>query len=391
MSENNSTDRLKTGISVWGDRHFPAQNIADSCRALVGAGVDAALIPDQITNFIPRQLWTPENAPMAAFIPDVDSHSDALMMAGYAAASTSGLEIHVSTDAVRRPPVETVQALLTLANMTEGRAVFQVGAGEIKQSKPFGHPTNQGISRMDDLFQIYRRFVESSQPITFKGRRWELDRASIGSARTHPAQLWALGGGPMLSDYATSYADGIILAVRANAATPESTAARVEDLRAQVAAKGRDPQSFKIGVWAGVMLHEDSGYIDRAFENPILKYMTGTLGRIEPSAWQAESLPVPVPENWAYYKDLLPYEMTDDHVKSVVATVTRDHCDRAWFHGSSISVAQQIQPFLENGVDWVVPIDYLGMVGGPEEAQASFARSIEVCTELKRLAGATAG
>lgn len=385
MEQRNAATGIKTGITLWGDRHFPARVIADSCRALVDAGVDAALIPDQITNFIPHQLWTPENAPMAALIPDVDSHSDALMMAGYAAAIAPELEIHVSTDAVRRPPAETVQAMFTLANMTQGRAVFQVGAGEMKQSRPFGHPTNQGVSRMDDLFQIYRQFVGSSAPITFKGRRWELDRASIGAARTHPAQLWALGGGPMLTEFATSYADGIILAMRANVATPESAAARIDELRAQVAAKGRDPQSFKIGVWAGVMLHEDSGYVDRAVQNPILKYMTGALGRIEPSSWKAESLPLPVPETWAYYKDLLPYGMTDEHVKSVIATVTRDHFDRAWFHGAPESVAQQILPFLANGVDWVVPIDYLGMVGGPDEAQASFARSIAVCNSLQRL------
>jgi phthiodiolone/phenolphthiodiolone dimycocerosates ketoreductase len=384
-------EKLETAVAVWGDRHFPATTIADACRALQAGGVEGALFADQLSNFVPQQLWTPQNAPMAALIPDPDSHSDAFVMAGYAAAAAPGLHITVTSDSVRRPPSETVQAMLTLANMTEGHAMFQVGGGEIKQTKPYGHPTNQGMSRMHDLFRIYRSYMDSTAPVEFDGKRWNLTRAHLGAARTHMPQLCALGAGPKLVDYATSYADGLVLAAPGSFNTPEMFAERVAAVRADVERKGRNPAEFRIGLWGAVMLHEDRDYLEAAFENPIIKYMTGTLGRIDPQDWSRVNLASPVPQGWAYYSDLLPLEMDQAHIDAVIAATTRDHIQHAWFSGDAETVAGQILPFVEAAaVDWFMPLDYLGMVGDAAEAQASFARSINVCAEIKRLQAAVA-
>jgi phthiodiolone/phenolphthiodiolone dimycocerosates ketoreductase len=377
---------VETAAMMWADRHMPPQAIVDACRALEQSGaVDGVLFADQLTNFLPAWMWTPENAPMAAMMGDPDSHSDAFIFAAYAHAGAPGLKLHVSTDSVRRPPAEQVQAMLTLANITGGRATFQIGGGEVKQTRPFGHPTKQGLSRLKDLFQIYRAFMDNDRPFDHHGKRWEFHQAFLGNAKTPEPEVWALGAGPTLIDYATSYADGLAVTVPMAWTSPEHAAHEIEKIRQQLTEKERDPDSFRIGLWAMTILHEDPAYIDRALENPILKWLSGIAGRIETHLWKDEGLaPLPFPDGWTYYKDLVPYEVERPFVESIIEATTREHQEKGWFIGSPVDVAARLQPWLDAGADWVMPMDYLPIVGDMNEAATALGRTIELCAGLRR-------
>ena len=315
---------------------------------------------------------------------DPDSAMDAFMVAPYVHAAAPGLNLSLTTDSVRRGPAELIQSMLTLAHLTEGKANFQIGGGEIKQTQPFGHPTNQGMSRMKDLFQIYRRMLDSDGPFDFDGRRWKFDQAFLGGARQHLPTIWGLGGGPQLLDHVTSWADGIAIAIPNAVSSPEAVSEAVSAIRRQVEEKGRDPQKFRIGLWATLLMHADEASLERVFENPIVKFVSAATGRIESRQWEQEGLGLPFPPGWAYYKDLLPYATPDNLIDKILAATTREHVTKAWITGTPASIAAQITPYLEVGIDWVMPIDYLPIVGDPAEASASVRWMIELCAELKR-------
>jgi phthiodiolone/phenolphthiodiolone dimycocerosates ketoreductase len=380
---------LETCVGVWTDRHFPADLMSQTCRALQDSGVvDGILIPDQLSGFIPRQLWSPDNTPMAAIIGDPDSAMDAFIAAAYAHAAAPELDLYLTTDSVRRNPAELVQSMLTLAHLTQGRATFQIGGGEAKQLQPFGHPTNQGMSRMRDLFEIYRRALEHDGPFDYEGKRWTFTAAYLGGARQHVPKVWGLGGGPQLTDYATSFADGIVIAVPSAQPTPEAFREAVITLRRQVESKGRDPDAFRIGLWVNTLLHPDPAALELSFANPIIKFVSAATGRIESSQWDAEGLGLPFPQGWTYFKDLMPYATSDELVQEVVAATTDEHVRKAWIAGSPADVADQIMPFLDAGIDWVMPIDFLPIVGDPTDGQAAGKWMIELCAALKNSAGA---
>jgi hypothetical protein len=62
---------LTTSAFLWGDRHFPPALVAQQAEQLQASGVvDYMSHSTQLGSFIPRQLWTAENAPMAAVIDD---------------------------------------------------------------------------------------------------------------------------------------------------------------------------------------------------------------------------------------------------------------------------------------------------------------------------------
>jgi len=124
---------------------------------------------------------------MAARMPDMDSWPDVLAMSAYAVAPTPGIGTAVSLDALRRGPAELMQTMLTLSNLTRGRSIFMIGAGEQKQAKPFGWKRGEGLKRLEDSLQIFRRFWEEDGPISFQGHFWELRDAWLGGRETLPA------------------------------------------------------------------------------------------------------------------------------------------------------------------------------------------------------------
>lgn len=375
---------IETAVTVFMDRHVPRSAVAQQAAAIQASGVvDELLIPDALVNFVPSQLWTTQNTPMASVFEDPDSLCDAYVMAGYVSAAAPELGIHVSTDSVRRPPAEFVQTMLTVANLTQGRATFQIGGGEIKNLKPYGHPSNQGMSRMEDLFKIFRAFMTSDQPFDFEGRRWTFDQAFLGASRPFEPHIWGLGAGPILIEHSTSYADGLGVSVPMAWTSPDECAERIAGIRVQLERKGRDPDAFRFGLWASVLLHEDASTLERRLQNPIIKFLTGIAGRIETRRWREVGLGLPLPDDFTYFKNLVPRAMDDSIIAAVVDNVSREHADKAWFLGTPEEAADQIQPYIDAGFDWVMPIDFLGLVAEPDEGGDLIRRSIETCGHLK--------
>ena len=375
-----------TAASIWADRYIPMEAIAEQSKALEASGVvDGVLIPDQLANFIPAQLWTEENTPLAAIMGDCHSLCDAFMVAPYVAAHAPGLEIHLTTDSVRRAPAEIAQSMMTLAHMTGGKATLEVGGGEVKQTKPFGHPTNQGMSRMEDMFKIWDALIGADEPIDYEGRRWKLESACLGGESEHRPVLWGLGGGPKLLDLTTSYADGLAVAVPNAWSSPEQAAEGIAAVRKQVEEKGRDPEAFRIGLWASALIHDDAERLDAAMNNPILKFVTTAIGRVETDMWKAEGHDVPFPEGWAYYKNLLPYGLDDSFVQDVVDSATPEILRSGFFSGSPEEIATQVKPYADAGVDWFCPFDYLPVVSDPAEAPDAVRRMIELCGLIKEM------
>lgn len=375
---------IETAAAVWPDRHVPIAAVVEQCRAYRDSGaIDGILIPDQLANFIPRQLWTARNTPLAAMMADPDSVCDAFVVAPYIASAVPELSLHLTTDSVRRPPAELIQSMLTLAYLTDGHASFEIGGGEVKQTRPFGHPTNQGMSRMKDLFELFHLAMDSAGPFSHEGRRWTFENAFLGSRRPHRPKVFGLGGGPTLIDHVTRYADGLVIAAPNAWPNAEMAAEQIARIRFELEQKGRDPEGFRFGMWACSVLHDTPAQREAALANPVLKFVAGALGRTEPHTWAKEGLSSPVPEGWAYYKDLLPYAMDDAFVQGVVDAVTPEHVVKSFFVGSPADVAAQVKPFVDAGIDFVCAFDYLPLVGDPADAGNAVGRLIDLCRRIR--------
>ncbi len=81
---------VRTGIGLWGSRHLGPRMGIPYAQALEASGqIDQVVVWDQLQSWWPHALWTPENSPMAAVLPDLDSVADPFITIAFA---LSGLE-----------------------------------------------------------------------------------------------------------------------------------------------------------------------------------------------------------------------------------------------------------------------------------------------------------
>lgn len=375
---------VTTSIPLISDRFTPPSAFAAQAQAAVQSGVvDELLVWDQMTNFWPRQLWSPAETPMAKVLPDIDSYADAFAVSAYVLASAPDIGVAISTDAIRRGPAEMFQTMSTLQNMTNRTATVMIGAGEAKQVTPFGWKRTEGIKRLEDQLQTFHALWNATDPVTRDGNFWSLKDAWMGSARGARPQVWVLGGGPKLLDLGTTYADGMAAIVPCVFPTAEAFKASVDALKADLVDKGRDPASFQFGIWFMALVHEDQELIQRALASPFFRWMAGIYGRLEMPAWRTEGFEPPLPDDWHYATKLLPVKWSDREVKELLSRVTDDMAARSFVYGTPESVAAQAQPYLDAGATWVSVCDILPLALEPEDAQKGLARNIEICSRLK--------
>jgi len=373
-----------TAIPLNTSLHVPPPMFGELARMVHGSGVvDNLFMWDQMTNFWPPHMWTPENAPMAALIPDIDSYADAFAMGAYALAAAPGAGLAVSSDAIRRGPAELNQTMWTLAAMAGGDAIFQIGAGEFKQTRPFGWKRSEGLARLEDQLKLAHEFWEGDEPVIYEGNHWHMRRAWLGKARVKRPQVWALGGGPKLLDLATSYADGFAAISPCVFDEPERFAAMVKTLKEDLERKGRDPEAFGFGLWFMNAIHEDPDVLDRAFDGALMTWMAANFGRLDNARWRELGIEAVFPDDWHYSVKLRPIDVTEAESADVLARTPRALVDASFSHGSPAEVAADIQGYVDAGCTYVSVCDVLPLVLEPEDAQGAIARSIDVCARLK--------
>jgi len=374
----------ETAGMLWPNRSGSPAAVAKATKRMQDSGVvDGVIVSDQISHLTPPALWTPENAPMADIVPDLDSFDDAFVTGTLAAAAAPGMALTISTDSIRRGPVELTQTMMTLAKVTEGRASFHVGGGENKQCAPFGHKRSQGISRLEDLARIFTALWEADGPIDLETKHTTLRRAYLGASRPYRPKLWGLGGGPKLMDIATSYCDGVAVSTPCVWPTPDAAAEAIAALKQDLERKGRDPEAFGFGIYGSVLCHDDEDEMDRLLDNTLVRWWGAMFGRIMPSQWEEEGIASPIPDGWTYFADLLPYDIDPAFVDDVLAKATRGVAEKGFHYGTPQQVGDELRAYADAGVTWIMPCDWTPALLTPQDASRAVGRTIEMCAAVK--------
>ena len=379
--------RVETAIAVDVSRHAPLSTFVERAKAFEASGVvDYAHIWDQLTSWWPREMWNVENTPLAEAIPDIDSFPDAFAMAALGAHAAPGLGMCVSGDAIRRGPAELMQTMLTISNLAGERApILQIGAGELKQCKPFGWKRSQGLSSLEDHFRYIEQFWATDDPVDLAGNRWNFDQAWIGGAKGRRPRVWGLGGGPKMLDLTTSYADGFATIAPSVWTGPDHAGEEIAKLKRVIDAKGRDPEAFDFGIWPLLVLCDEGQdqLIEAALANPLIRWLAAVFGRINQADWDKEGIEPPMPRDWHYAMKLLPIRWTAEEVLKVTADIPRATIEKSLFIGTPKEVAAKLSAYVDAGVTWVMVLDVLPFVLGLDQVEDASRRCVEVCARLK--------
>ena len=132
-----------------------------------------------------------------------------------------------------------------------------------------------------------------------------------------------------------------------------------------------------------MLLHEDADVLDRALDNPIIRWTAAVFGRTMPERWRDVGEEPATPEGWTYFLKMKPFDTPASFVDDVVGRTTRRMCELGYLWVSPAEVAAQLAPYVEAGVDWISAADYLPVVLPLEEAAGALPRSVAVCEYLK--------
>lgn len=206
--------------------------------------LDSVMVIDHFQNIFPQVIWDREFTWLAAQRASPHEFFDYQVVLGYLASRIGPMRIGVGvTEPIRRHPLLIAQAMMTLSHLTKHAPILGIGAGERMNIDPYGLDPSEPVGRLEEALQIIRLCLSHHGPITFSGKHYRLDRATMDlkPASGRVPQIWIAGHGPRMLRLTGRYGDGWYPAM---VASPEEYAAKLKTVRAAAADAGRDPASI---------------------------------------------------------------------------------------------------------------------------------------------------
>jgi phthiodiolone/phenolphthiodiolone dimycocerosates ketoreductase len=361
LSEGKMTKkRLQFGIG--GMLVPPAELNVTSVQRYEKEGFDFVAYWDILCSFIPRSIWTPDIVPAAEYF-DIDCYMDAYALMAQAAAVTSKIEIGLfATDSLRRPPAILAQSFLTIDHIAKGRAWFAMGAGEAKQFAPYGLPREKPLAHLEECLKIIRLLGESDGLVDYEGPIWNLKNAilSLPPYNKKMPPLYVVTGPGRGMEICGKYSDGWGTFLPPTG-SPEWYAEQVKNIKQIAEANGKDPEQLDFigGVMAIIAPTED--LVDQATQSPALRWDAAALVS-GPDAWKRFGQKNPLGEGWSYPRDLIPMDWSREDTLKIASQVAPEMLRNLRSCGTPQSVADQLQPYIDAGVNKILIANYAELV-----------------------------
>jgi 5,10-methylenetetrahydromethanopterin reductase len=189
-----------------------------------------------------RDLW----------IPDQSFHRDPFLVLARCAEATSSIRLGVAvTNPVTRHPVQIARAAATLAEISGGRFVLGLGAGNrTTVLASLGLPTDRAHVRIAEAIDVCRRLLDGER-ISTSGPTMTLDGIALESPPGARVPIFVGSRGPAVLRLAGRKADGAFVEAMFTPAGIEYATAELARGARQV---GRDPSSVEVVAWQAIRL-----------------------------------------------------------------------------------------------------------------------------------------
>ena len=173
---------LGAGISVG--LQIGTQPPLSALRAFVfGARamrLQSLMVIDHFQNIFPNVIWDRDLTWLATQRPTSHEFFDYQVVFGYLASRVGRMRLGVGvTEPIRRHPVLIAQAMMTLSHLTKRAPILGIGAGERMNIDPYGLDSSEPVTRLEEALQIIRQCLSAQGPITFSGKHFRLDQATM--------------------------------------------------------------------------------------------------------------------------------------------------------------------------------------------------------------------
>jgi phthiodiolone/phenolphthiodiolone dimycocerosates ketoreductase len=329
--------------------------VLTSTRALATAtGADSIWLPDHLISVIPRSLFTPEHVAITRLVPSLDACYEPWTVLGRLSAQSrlSRLRLGVGcTDTARRNPAVTAQAAATLHQLTKGRAILGIGAGEGMDNAPYGVPWERPVATFEEGIAVIRALWDSGgEPISRDSPFFPLRDAvmAVPPYKGTRPELWIGAHGPRMRRAAGRYADVWFPGVTLD---PHEYAEHLRGIRDVAADAGRAPHSVRGAKYFFVVTAHSEAVIEEILEAPAVR----SYGLCAPSEyWLRHGAEHPLGHGFLGVHDLLPQTMDArtalSYTRQVPISLLRDFV----LAGTPAEILEQLAEWRDQGMSYAV-------------------------------------
>lgn len=267
-----------------------------------------------------------------------------------AASATATERIALGTavaDPLRRHPAQLAQTALSVQQLSGGRLILGVGCGEAAGTLPYGITYDKPVSRLEDALQVLRLLWTSTEPVSYEGTYYRLDRAICGLAAVVDAPpVWIASHRPRMLRLTGRQGDGWMPTAHGT----EPYAAQLAEIRAAEAEAGRTG-SVEAGAFLWLVAAESKERARELLEAPDLR----ALGLLLP-AGALESSPL----REGPFAHLVP---TDPATLELGPQIDLDELATVIPHGTPAEIAADVAAYVEAGAEHIVLCDMAAVSG----------------------------
>ena len=329
--------------------------VLNTTRATAFAtGADSIWLPDHLIGVIPRSIYTARNVAIKQLAPDLDACYEPWTLLGYLAARNRLSRVRLATgctDVQRRHPAVTAQAAATLHQLSRGRTILGIGAGEGMNLLPYGIPTDHLAAKFEEAIATIRTLWNSDgEPVSRDSPYFPLRDAmmTVPPYRGTRPEIWVGGHGPRMRRAAGRFGDawfpGVTMA-------PGEYGEQLTGIRDEASNAGRDPRSIRAAKYFFVVTAPSPTMVEEILAAPVVK----SYALCAPSSyWQRHGSEHPLGPGFAGVQDLLPQTMDAETALEHIGRVPPSLIREFTLAGTPAQILEQLGEWRHEGLTYPV-------------------------------------
>jgi len=338
-------------IGTEGSFVGPVDKGIESIKKLEAIGYDSVWFADHLMGWTPDSIWTKDLIPLAAFPYSPNDFYELFSMLSLAGWNTTKIRMGSGvTEVFRRHPAQLAQAFITQDNISKGRTILGIGAGEGENVIPYGIKWEKPVSRLEEALKIIRLLWESDKKIDYNGEFWKLKDAILSikpfTKNKYPP-IWIGAHGPRMCEITGRLGDGWI----PTNLTVETYKEKLAIIKDSAKKAGRDLEDFTPALWRNLIIDEDHNACDELLKTPYAKNFALILPN---SNFEQYGTKHPFGEGFHGMLEYVPTRYDRESMLEAINKIPDALCDDIFLHGTPDEVIKQIEDYAKVGLKHII-------------------------------------
>ncbi|MFW9832133.1 MAG: 5,10-methylenetetrahydromethanopterin reductase [Candidatus Thorarchaeota archaeon] len=256
-------------------------------------------------------------------------------------------------------PVQTASTLMSLDNLSGGRAILGIGAGDMITLNLLGIERTKPLTAVKESVHIFRTLFDSGKINEFKGTVFTVEKAKVAFEKTGKIPIYIGAQGPKMLQLAGAKGQGVLV----NASHPRDFEFALKQIKKGVEEEQRKISEIDVAAYASVSVAEKIEKATKAAV-PVVAFIV------------AGSPPVVLERHGISVESVKPISdgLSKGDFPGAFAAVTETMLDAFCIRGTPVECTEKIAALQKTGITQFV----LGSPIGPKKRQAMELASKEI-------------